>query len=247
VIRTLIVDDEPLAREGLRLRLRDEPDVEVVGEAADVPAAARAIAELRPDLVLLDVQMPGGDGFDALERAAGVHLPLVVFCTAHDEHALRAFEVHALDYLMKPVSSARLQEALQRVRRGMGRPEDPARLHALLAARGAPRRLLVQQGSRWVALPEAEIRWAKAAANYVRIFARGSEFLLRSTFRSLVARLHPEGFVRVHRSVLVAVDAVREVRPRPAGDQEVVLEDGMALPVGRAFRRRLLLALGRRR
>jgi two-component system LytT family response regulator len=246
VIRTLIADDESLAREGLRIRLRDEPDVQVVGEAADGAGAARAIAELRPDLVFLDVQMPGGDGFSALERAAGVHLPLVVFCTAHDEHALRAFEVHALDYLMKPVSAARLKAAVQRAREDMARRPDAARLAALLDGRSPRRRLLVQQGTRWVALPEEEIRWARAAANYVRVFARGSEFLLRSTLTALGARLAPARFVRVHRSILVAVDAVREVRPRPAGDQEVVLEGGVALPVGRAFQRPLLEALGSR-
>jgi two-component system LytT family response regulator len=241
VIRTLLVDDEPLAREGLRLRLRSEPDVEVVGEAADAATAAEAIAALQPDLLFLDVQMPGGDGFTALEAAAGRHLPLVVFCTAHDEHALRAFEVHALDYLLKPPSEARLREAVARARRALERERGGprSRLAGWLEARASDQRLLVSRGRRWVALRTDEIDHVETAANYVRVHARGEEYLLRETLTALASRLDPQRFQRVHRRVVVQLDRISELRTLPGGDLEAQLRDGTRVRVGRAWREAL--------
>lgn len=238
MIRTLLVDDEPLAREGLRLRLRSEPDVEIVGEAADAAAAAEAIAASQPDLLFLDVQMPGGDGFAALEAAARHHLPLVVFCTAYDEHALRAFEVHALDYLLKPPSEARLREAVARARRALEREGGGprARLAGWLEARAPCERLLVSRGRHWVTLAAGEIDWVEADANYLRVHARGEEFLLRETLTALAARLDPRRFQRVHRRIVVQLGRISELHVLPGGDLEARLRDGTRLRVGRAWR-----------
>ena len=256
MIRTLIVDDEPLARETVRLRLAREPDVEIVGEAGDGPAAVDAILRLTPDLVVLDVQMPGLNGFDVLERVAGECLPAVVFVTAYDTFALRAFDVHAIDYLLKPFTAERLQRALDRVRRDLEHGSADAgrgRLAELLDARAqamAPpgadaasryvHRLTVREGERFVIVKAEEIDWIEAAANYLRIHARGRVYLLRSTMTSLGERLDPRQFTRIHRSTIVNIDRVREIRPEWHGDYDVVLQNGKVLRLSRSYREGLL-------
>ena len=254
MIRTLIVDDEPLAREGLRLWLEVEPDVEIVGEAADVVSAAQAIRDHKPDLVLLDVQMPAGDGFEVLEKVAEDHLPLVVFVTAHDEHALRAFDAHALDYLLKPVSEERFREAIRRVRNALGGErgrrleESGARLATALdardgrlAAQAAPlSRLVVRDRDRYHLVHVDSVDWISSAQNYVEVHAGASVHLVRETIADLAARLDPARFVRIHRSTIVQLDRIREIVPNAHGDFDVVLRDGTVLRMSRTYRAAVL-------
>ena len=261
MIRTLIVDDEPLARETVRVRLERERDVEIVGEAGDGPAAVDAIRRLAPDLVVLDIQMPGLDGFEVLERAAVDVMPAVIFVTAYDRFALRAFDVHALDYLLKPFTAERLRQALGHVRRDLARDSAVAmreQTAAVLDARAAERaaerasaagpagegtfahRLTVRDGDRFVMLRVTEVDWIEAAANYVRIHARGRMFVLRGTMAALEGRLDPRQFARIHRSTIVNVDRVREIRPEWHGDFDVVLADGKTLRLSRSYRGALL-------
>jgi two-component system, LytTR family, response regulator len=251
--RTLIVDDEPLARDGMRLMLAGLADIDVIGEAGDGVAAVRAIAALKPDVVLLDVQMPGLSGFDVVEQAAPDHLPLIVFVTAYDEHALRAFEVHAFDYLLKPVNHARLADAMRRVRADLARggPSrervldvlDDLRPGRVAAAPVRPRystRFAVRDGDRYVLVRAADIDWIEAAANYVRLITRGHGFLLRMTLAEMERRLDPAQFTRIHRSTIVNTARIGEIRPDAHGDFEVVLVDGRTLAMSRSFRERLL-------
>ncbi|MEO8451270.1 MAG: LytTR family transcriptional regulator DNA-binding domain-containing protein [Gemmatimonadota bacterium] len=253
MIRTLLVDDEPPARDGLRVRLQDERDIEIVGEAADGIAAVEAIGRFLPDLVFLDIQMPGIDGFEVVARAGRTHLPSVVFVTAFDRYALRAFEVHALDYLLKPVSGQRLTRALDRVRHELSRDEQAERgrskVAALLDARErgesgaspAPAiRWAVKEGDRYVLLRADEVDWIEAAANYVRFHSRATCYLMRGTLSALERSLDPARFVRIHRSTIVNVDRVKEIKPEWHGDFEVVLTGGKALRMSRNFRGALL-------
>jgi len=250
-VRALIVDDEPLARDGLRLMLSGIDDVEIVGEAGDGAAAVRAIGTLRPDVVLLDVQMPGQNGFEVVESAAADHLPLVVFVTAYDEYALRAFQVHAFDYLLKPVSQARLAEAMERVRADLLRGSPPrervldvvdsARLGGRSIARSRYTvRFAVRDRDRYLLVRTAEIDWIEAAANYVRLNTRGRGLLLRMTISDMEARLDPAVFTRIHRSIIVNTARIQEIRPDPHGDFGVVLTDGRTLRMSRTYRGRLL-------
>jgi two-component system LytT family response regulator len=245
VIRVLVVDDEPLAREGLRLRLGAEPDLELVGEAVDGADAVRAIEELAPDLVFLDVQMPGLDGFGVLRAVASEKLPRIVFVTAHEQHALRAFEVSALDYLLKPVAPERLAEALHKARAALARADGPderlLRLLDHLDARTHARRLVAKDRGRYVLVPTEEIRWIAAAGNYAEIHdAQGRALLVRTTLAELEQRLDPAEFARVHRSTLVRLAHARELKPDAHGDFDLTLDDGTVLAVGRAYRDRLL-------
>lgn len=256
MIRALIVDDEPLARLGIRARLELEADVEIVGEAGDGPEAVERICSLKPDLVFLDVQMPGLDGFQVLERSAGEHLPLVVFVTAHDAHAIRAFEIHALDYLLKPYSTARFGETLRRAREELSREDGLAErnkvaelLQALEAARAAnteephsayPTRFTVRDRERILLVRAEEIEAVEAAGNYLQLHSRGKVHLLRATLAEMESQLDPSKFARIHRSTIVNVDRVREIRPEPHGDCDVVLEGGKIYRLSRAYRERLL-------
>jgi two-component system LytT family response regulator len=250
MIRTLVVDDEPLAREGVRVRLESERDVQLVGEAGDGPAAVEAIRRLLPDLVVLDVQMPGMDGFEVLARVADTCLPAVVFVTAYDRYALRAFEVHALDYLLKPFTAARLHGAIERVRRELARDGDRDDLAAVMGMIGAREpgaapaeyagRWAVKDGERYLMLRAEEVDWIEAAANYVRFHARGTSFLLRGTLAAVAATLDPRRFARIHRSTIVNIDRVREVRPEWHGDFDVLLAGGQVLRMSRRYRDALL-------
>jgi two-component system LytT family response regulator len=242
-LRTVLVDDEPLAREGLRLHLEPEPDIELIAECADGETAIAAIREYEPDLVFLDVQMPGIDGFGVLAALADAPMPAVVFVTAYDEFALRAFDAHALDYLLKPFDDARFRRALERVRThlsGRLRRELDARLAALLERmRGRPdyaRRLVVRDGGRVVILRTDDVDRIEAAANYVRVHAGGRTYLLRGTMARMEAMLDPAEFVRIHRSTIVRIDRIRVLEPLYQGDFLVVLESGARLPSSRGYR-----------
>ena len=234
MIRAAIVDDEPLARQGIRLRLASEHDIEIAGEAGDGPAAVRLIASTHPDLLFLDVQMPGMSGLDVLSEVAGEHLPVVVFVTAHDQYAIQAFEVNAVDYLLKPFTKERFEEALRRARRELSARSEPSQLAGLL------KRIAVRTQDRYVLLKVTDIDWIEAAANYVEIHARGKSFLVRSTIANLEKKLDPERFTRIHRSIIVNAERVAEIRSDAHGDYDVTLTTGKVLRMTRSFSERLL-------
>jgi two-component system LytT family response regulator len=254
-IRTLIVDDEPLARRSLVVMLAGDPAIEVAGECRNGREALARLSEDLLDLVLLDVQMPGLDGFEVLAQVPPARLPAVVFITAHDRHALRAFEVSAVDYLLKPFTTARFTRAIERakdlVRLGHAR-QLTERLLAVLGG-GAGRalddrppadRLVVRDGERVTLVPVSDIDWIEAEDYYAGIHVGPRVHLLREPLRDLEHRLDPSRFVRVHRSALVNVTRIRELRPLPRGEAEVVLRDGTRLRFSRGRRRSLLAALG---
>jgi two-component system LytT family response regulator len=243
-IRALVVDDEPPARRKLVRLLAAAGDVEVVGEAGSGREAVRAVRELRPDVMFLDVRMPDLDGFGVVTELGPDALPCVVFVTAFEDHAVHAFEVQALDYLMKPVAPSRFQAALERVRETLarGRSGDlAARLERALALAGtaAPKwleRLLVPQDDRQVLIAVDRIDRLEAAGNYVQLHTADGRFLLRAAIGTLAARLDPARFVRISRSDIVRLDAVRELVPWFHGDQRVVLKDGTKLMWSRRYR-----------
>lgn len=246
-VRVLIVDDEAPARRKVRSHLAGTPGVEVVGEAASGPEAVEAIRSLRPDLVFLDVQMPGMTGFEVIAAVGPEAMPAVVFVTAFDEFALDAFEVQAVDYLMKPFHAERFRQALARALERIARREPaPASLARLLEGllRKAPReaqRLLARDGERLFFIPLREIVRVSADGNYVKVHtAKGQRHHLRETLASLEARLDPERFARIHRSEIVNVDFVAEIQPFFHGDYTVVLKNGEEVRLSRRYQDRLL-------
>jgi len=255
MIRALIVDDEPLARRGVRELLEKEPDVEVIGEAADGLSALEEIRRQSPDLVFLDVQMPGLDGFEVLDHLDEDRFPVVVFVTAFDAHALRAFDAHAVDYLLKPLDPERFRDALVRCRRILiGRSIDGAtassgldgRLRELLStirSGRAAERLLVRSPGGITIVPVAEVDWIEADGDYARLHLSGREELLRETLQSLEARLDRTTWVRIHRSYIVRIARIRRVRTLENGDAIVTLDAGRELPVSRTHREDLLRLL----
>jgi two-component system, LytTR family, response regulator len=232
-MRALIVDDEALARSKLLRMLRAFPDVEVVGEASDGTAALTLAAQLRPDVIFLDVQMPGVDGFDVAASLPD-DAPAVVFVTAYDQYALRAFDAHATDYLLKPVEPERLARTVQRLR---------ASEHgAARASIGVPAHLMIAERGQTHVVRCADIEWLEAADNYVTIHLPGRSLLIRRTLTALLSDLGPT-FVRTHRSAAVALDAVLTVRPQGKGDATVVLRGGAEAPCSRQYREALMQRL----
>jgi two-component system LytT family response regulator len=252
-IRAVIVDDEPLARRRIRSLLAEAGDVEVVAECANGREAIQAIEESPPDLLFLDIQMPEVDGFDVL-RAIGVgHVPVVIFVTAYDQFALRAFEAHALDYLLKPFDDERFEAALQRARERIRQQRQGGdldrRLRALLQEvrgdRGYLRRLAVPTGPRSVFVRTEEIDWIEAERNYVRLHAGGRTHLLRENLSRIESGLDPAAFCRIHRSTIVNVDRIQAVESLSGGEYLVVLHDGTRLTSGRSYRRNLHALMGK--
>ena len=252
-IRTLIVDDEPLARERLRALLSAEPDIEVIGECGDGPAAVQAIRSDTPDLVFLDVQIPEIDGFGVIERIGVENAPVVVFVTAYDQYALEAFDVHAVDYLLKPFDEARFAKALARARgtvQSQRSGEVNERLLTLLrgikaAPSGRAERLVVKSAGRLFFLRTEEIDWIESSGNYVCLHVGNETHLLRETMSSLEARLDPTAFIRIHRTAIVNVDRIKELQPLFHGEYEVVLRGGARLTLSRSYRDRLQCLLGK--
>jgi two-component system LytT family response regulator len=250
-IRTLVVDDEPLARERLASLLQPLEDVELVGECRDGEEAVIAIHDLTPDLVFLDIQMPGMSGFDVIDAVGTDKMPLVIFVTAYDQHALRAFQVRALDYLLKPFDRERFTEALQRARQQLERDDSGDIGRRLLALvkdlrRDPPRadRLVVKSGGRLFFLRTDEIDWVEAAGNYVRLHVGNTSHLLRETMTAMEARLDPEKFVRIHRCRIVNVDRIQEMQPWLNGEYAVVLRTGARLTLSRGYREKLQEKVG---
>ena len=246
-IRTLIVDDEPLARRGIRARLAASSDVSVVGECSSGRTAVESIHSLAPDLIFLDVQMPEVDGFAVVESVTAARMPIVIFVTAYDSHALRAFEAHAIDYLLKPIDDVRFAEALSRVRE---RVRDRAagvlaqQLSALLAdvtrAASVPLdRVAVRDRGRLVLLDPHDIEWVAADGDYLRITASARSYLVRETLTAMEARLPAARFVRIHRSSIVNVAHIGALEPMPNREFVVVLRDGTRLRSSRSYEDRV--------
>ncbi len=239
-MRVLIVDDQPLARRGVITRLKRFNDMEIAGECGDGASAVAKILELLPDLVFLDVQMPGMDGFEVLRALPRESLPSIIFLTAHEQHALRAFEVHALDYLLKPIDDERFAVAIQRARRlveSRSKAEFDQRILQLLDDNSGKyaSRFAVRTGSRIQVVFADEIEWVGTAGNYTEIHSGGKAHLLRETMNTLEERLDPAQFIRVHRSRIVRLKCVRELRAIGNREYIVKLSDGSEHRASRSY------------
>jgi two-component system, LytTR family, response regulator len=251
-VRALIADDEPLARERLRMLLAPADWLEIVEECADGLSAIAAIQKLRPDLVFLDVQMPGATGFEVIEAIGPSKMPFVVFVTAHDHYAIKAFDVHAVDYLLKPFDRGRFTEALARARAQLEQRsggELERRLlelvHDLKPTHQKLERFVIKSGGRVFFVRAAEIDWIEAAGNYVKLHVGADTHLFRETMNALEARLNPDIFYRVHRSHIVNIERVRELQPWFNGEYVVFLKDGTRLTLSRGYREKLQEKMGR--
>jgi two-component system LytT family response regulator len=242
-IRTVIVDDEPLAREGIAMILADAADVRIVAQCANGAEAIRAIREQAPELVFLDIRMPGLSGFDVVESIGPEAMPAVVFLTAYEEHAIRAFRVNALDYLLKPLDSKQLHQALDRVRDQLSREDAlrrTERLTELLGVVGSTpdpeKRIVVRSTGHVYFLEPDEITWVEAAGDYVTIHTTGKSHLVRDSMKNMEARLAEFGFQRIHRSTLVNLRCIRELVANDSGDYQVILREGTACRLSRRYR-----------
>jgi two-component system, LytTR family, response regulator len=249
-IRVLIVDDEPLARQGVRRMLESDAEIVIVGECGDGVEALEAITAQHPDLVFLDVQMPEMDGFEVLDHIEPDEMPLVVFLTAYDQHALRAFQVHALDYLLKPFDRERFQEALNRAK-GRARHkrggELTQRTLSMLGQsrpdRGHLERIMIKSGGRVSFLRTEEVDWLEAQGDYVCLHCQGKKHLLREKISHLEMQLSPVAFLRIHRSTIVNVARIKEMQPLFHGEYVVMLADGTRLTMSRSFRDKVFQSL----
>ncbi len=266
MIRVLVVDDEPIARRRMRRMLKAEQEVDVVAECANGREAIEAIRQHRPDLVFLDIQMPDVDGFGVVRELGPENMPALIFVTAYDEHALRAFEVHALDYILKPFDADRFKAAFGRARAQLDQAANaqagrrlkllleqvladqgadaaaaaglPAPAHAAAPARHLDR-LMVKHDGRVFFVKVTDVDWFEAAGNYVRIHIGKSNHLIRETMSAIEASLNPATFARIHRAVIVNLDRIRELQPWFAGDYLVILRDGQQLKLSRTYRDQL--------
>jgi two-component system LytT family response regulator len=246
-IRALIVDDEPLARRRIRALLERNRTVTILGECGDGASAVEAIRTKKPDLVFLDVQMPELDGFGVIEAVGAERMPAVIFVTAYDEHAVRAFEKHAVDYLVKPFDDERFADAVSHATRQLdGRAAKGAgarlvkALEALEAGREYAERLVVRSDGRLLVVPVDEIDWVSAEDNYVVLHLGKTAHRMRGTMNDTASRLDPRAFLRINRSTIVAIDRIRELQPAFHGEYYVILKDASRLVVSRGYRDRVL-------
>ena len=253
-IRALVVDDEPVARDRVVRLLQQQADIELVGQCSNGLETVTAIEQLSPDLVFLDVQMPEMDGFEVVRALDAGHVPAVVFVTAYDEYAVRAFEVHALDYLLKPFSSMRFRATLAHARDQLNRHRAGELGRKLLTlaptlwdkseksdpsdrpSPARPERLLVRSAGRVHFVRTAEIEWCEAAGNYVRLHVGQESHLFRETMNSLESKLDPRHFVRIHRSTIVNVEQIEQLRSSLGGESTVILRNGVKLTLSRGYR-----------
>ncbi len=251
-IRTLIVDDESLARERIRDMLASDPAIEIVSECANGDEAIEAIQQFSPDLVFLDVEMPGADGFAVLDGLPPDRIPTIIFVTAYDQYAVRAFEVYALDYLLKPFDRERFEKALARAKAQITSERSDALSERILRAiediKTKPvhlERLVIKMNGHVFFMKAEEIDWLEAEGNYVRLHSGKESYLLRDTISALEAQLDPKRFIRVHRSAIVNVDRISELQPWFHGEYRIVLREGVQLTLSRTYREKLHELLGR--
>jgi two-component system LytT family response regulator len=254
-IRALIVDDESLARRGIRRLLQSAPDFEIVGEAVNGQDAVAAVEKQQPDLVFLDIQMPLLDGFSVIEKIGAANLPEIVFVTAFDEHAIHAFEINALDYLLKPIDPERFQKCLERVRERVKNSKDEKiddKLSSLLqslkrveshAENAFLERVVVKDAGRIIFVGVDEIMWISSEGNYVKIHTKGKSHLLRETMDGLESKLNPRKFLRLRRSTIVRIEEIKEMRPLFNGEFIVILKNGSELISSRRYRQNLKFLL----
>jgi two-component system LytT family response regulator len=242
-IRALIVDDEPLARKRIRRLLADEPDVSVAGECGSGREAIKVIEESSPDLLFLDVQMPGVDGFEVLQSIRAETLPGIIFTTAYDQHALKAFEVHALDYLLKPFKQERFRQAVERARKqlaGRGTAESNPGLTALIARLQGERnyldRFMIKSSDRVTLVKAEDVDWIESAANYALLHAGDKTHIVRETMQALETKLCPKNFQRVSRSAIVNLERIRELQPMGKGQYTIIMANGKQLTMSRGIR-----------
>jgi two-component system LytT family response regulator len=246
-IRTLIVDDESLARDRVKRFLRDENDITIVGECGDGAEAIKVIRQEKPDLIFLDIQMPEKNGFEVIKSFDAKSTPTVIFVTAYDQYALQAFDVHALDYLLKPFNRERLHRAVAHARQHIEnkhRGSLDERLASLIADLKSEKkyleRLVVKSVGRVFFLKIDEIDWIEAAGNYLKLHAGRDAHLIRETMNGIEAKLNPEKFLRIHRSTMVNIDRIKELHPMFSGDYEVILRSGTELTLSRNYRERFI-------
>jgi two-component system LytT family response regulator len=249
-IRALIADDEPLARKGVQAMLKGETDIAIIGESADGLQTVSAIQEKSPDLVFLDVQMPGLDGFGVIEQVGIENMPVVIFVTAYDLHALRAFQVHAIDYLLKPLNAERFHMALGRARALLQQQQFAevnekltCLLNTLRANRAFSERFIIKSLGSIEVVKVSDLDWIEAEGDYVRLHAQGKSHLLREKISALEAQLDPATFVRIHRSIIVRLDRIATLKPQNNGDHLVFLRDGRKLSLSRTYHDRVFAAL----
>jgi two-component system LytT family response regulator len=248
IVRAIIADDEPLARARLRRLLGNQPDVEIVAECADGAATVEAVQRLLPDVLFLDVEMPELDAFEVLAGIGSARPPAIVFVTAYDRHAIRAFEEHALDFVQKPVEAGRLARSVERVRAHIANGDLAGQLAALTrefrSVRQSLDRIAIRSRGRIGYVRTAEVTFLESAGNYVRIHTVSESHMIRETLASIESKLDPKRFVRIHRTTIVNVDSIRELRPWFGGDYIVVMNDGTELTLSRTFRERAGPLLG---
>lgn len=258
-IRTIIVDDESLARRGLSIRLEQYDDIEIVAECKNGREALKSIEELSPDLVFLDIQMPGIDGFEVVHNIQSDTMPLIVFVTAFDQYAVDAFEIHAVDYVLKPIEDSRLKIAIERVRQHLVQSdtdnqkkrlmdlisnitgESPAKIDEMLAnnkysTEKYPEKIAIKDRGETTLVPSKEISWVDAAGDYMCIHANDEVHVLRSTMKNLEAKLNPSYFQRIHRSTIVNVEMIEKVCSHINGEYYLVLKGGSRLKMSRSYR-----------
>jgi two-component system LytT family response regulator len=244
MIHTVLADDEVLARQKLRQLLRDEPEIDVVGEGMTAAETIDLVRATKPQLLFLDIQMPGMDGFDIASELCSdkaMPTPHIIFTTAHDQYALRAFEIHAVDYLLKPFTRERLSSAVERARKEILLEGQQPAGNSSIGHNGSryTTRIVFKSRGRIVFLPVSDIRWISAEENYVRISTQTETHLLRETMARLEEKLDPDMFLRVHRSSIVNLQHVKEVRTEADGDYAVVLVNGEKLTMSRGYRSRI--------
>lgn len=245
-LTTLIVDDEPLARQGLRMLLSQDPEIGAIHEARDGNEAVKAIIKMRPDLVFLDVQMPEKDGFSVVREVGPERMPAVVFVTAHDRYAIQAFEINALDYLLKPVTEERFAQALARAKNRLqshSGDDETRQIIGLLQTIASPqkylKRLAVRSAGKTVFVDVEDIDWMEAAENYVQLHTSRARHLLHVPMNTLEKSLDPDTFLRVHRSIIVNVGRIKELQPGPHGEYVITLHNEVRLQSGRSYNEKL--------